>query len=125
MSKQIQTGSKKPGRGMARPSLDLIAAMSVIAKAAQPITGRGIGYRLQAVHGRPDSSMSTNEMQKVYRLLGLRANRATSPGRGSSTKPANWNGFRPGRTPSIRADCSAVLSSRFLGPAALPRGSLV
>lgn len=31
---------------MARRSLDLIAAMRVIAKAAQPITGRGVGYKL-------------------------------------------------------------------------------
>ena len=42
----FQTGSKKPGRGMAQRSLDLIEAMHTAAEAAQPITGRGIGYKL-------------------------------------------------------------------------------
>lgn len=46
MSEQIQTGSKKPVRGMAQASLDLIAAMYDVAKDAQPITGRGVGYKL-------------------------------------------------------------------------------
>jgi hypothetical protein len=66
MNEQIQTGLKKP-RGMARASLDLIAAMRTIAKAAQPITGRGIGYKLFTAG--LISSMSTNDMAKVYRLL--------------------------------------------------------
>ncbi len=39
------TGSKK-GRGMAQQSLDLIEAMYAAAEAAQPITGRGVGYKL-------------------------------------------------------------------------------
>jgi hypothetical protein len=52
---------------MARASLDLIAAMYDIAEAAQPITGRGIGYKLFTAGLIP--SMSVNEMQKVYRLL--------------------------------------------------------
>ena len=45
----------------------LIAAMHDIAKASQPITGRGVGYKLftRGLIG----SMSVNEMQKVYRLL--------------------------------------------------------
>jgi hypothetical protein len=67
MSEQFQTGSKKPGRGMARTSLDMIAAMYDIAEAARPITGRGIGYKLFTA--RLIASMSVNEMQKVYRLL--------------------------------------------------------
>ena len=46
MSEHFQTGSKKPRRGMARASLDLISAMYDIAEAAQPITGRGVGYKL-------------------------------------------------------------------------------
>jgi hypothetical protein len=58
---------KKPGRGMAQASLDLIAAMRDIAEAAQPITGRGVGYKLFTAG--LITSMSTNEMQKVYRLL--------------------------------------------------------
>jgi hypothetical protein len=67
MSEQFQTGLKKPGRGMAQGSLDLIDAMSVIAEAAQPITGRGVGYKLFTAG--LIGSMSVNEMQKVYRLL--------------------------------------------------------
>jgi hypothetical protein len=67
MSEQFQTGSKKPGRGMAQGSLDLIAAMYDIAEAAEPITGRGVGYKLFTAGLIP--SMSVNHMQKVYRLL--------------------------------------------------------
>jgi hypothetical protein len=52
---------------MARSSLDLIRAMRGIAKDAQPITGRGVGYKLFTA-GLIES-MSVNEMQKVYRLL--------------------------------------------------------
>jgi hypothetical protein len=66
-SEQIDTCSKKGRRGMARRSLDLIEAMRVIAEAAQPITGRGVGYKLFTQGLIP--SMSTGEMQKVYRLL--------------------------------------------------------
>jgi hypothetical protein len=43
--------------------------MYVIAKPAQPITGRGVGYKLFTAGLIP--SMSVNEMQKVYRLLRL------------------------------------------------------
>jgi hypothetical protein len=65
-TKYFGTGSKKV-RGMAQQSLDLIEAMRVEAKAAQPITGRGIGYKLFAA-GLIDS-MARKEMQRVYRLL--------------------------------------------------------
>ena len=57
----------KKGRGMAQRSLDLIEAMRGIVEAAQPITGRGVGYKLFTQRLIP--SMSTGEMQKVYRLL--------------------------------------------------------
>ena len=60
------TGTKK-GRGMAQRSLDLIEAMREIAQAMQPITGRGIGYKL-FTRGLIES-MSRGEMAKVYRLL--------------------------------------------------------
>jgi len=66
MTEQIETCSKK-GRGMAKASLDLIEAMHAAAKAAQPITGRGIGYKLFTAGLIP--SMETKEMQRVYRLL--------------------------------------------------------
>jgi hypothetical protein len=66
MSEYSGTGIKK-GRGMARQSLDLIEAMHAKAKAAQPITGRGIGYKLFTARLIP--SMSRADMQRVYRLL--------------------------------------------------------
>jgi hypothetical protein len=52
---------------MAQASLDLIEAMYAIAKAAQPITGRGVGYKLFTARLIP--SMGTGDMQRVYRLL--------------------------------------------------------
>lgn len=66
MTQYSETCSKK-GRGMAQRSLDLIEAMRASAEAAQPITGRGIGYKLftQGLIG----SMARSEMQRVYRLL--------------------------------------------------------
>src|SRR5215475_3812598 len=66
MTKQIGTCSKK-GRGKAQRSLDLIEAMYDAAEAAQPITGRGIGYKLFTAGLIP--SMARKEMQRVYRLL--------------------------------------------------------
>src|SRR5215470_2101437 len=66
MTEQIETSSKKV-RGMAKASLDLIDTMFAIAEATQPITGRGVGYKLFARGLIP--SMKKNEMQRVYRLL--------------------------------------------------------
>jgi hypothetical protein len=68
MTDQTDTCSKKV-RGMSQRSLDLIVAMRVEAKAAHPITGRGIGYKLFARGLIP--SMARSEMQRVYRLLRL------------------------------------------------------
>ena len=65
MTEYFETSSKK-GRGMAQRSLDLIEAMYAAAKAAQPITGRGIGYKLFTQ--RLIGSMGCAEMQRVYRL---------------------------------------------------------
>jgi hypothetical protein len=63
---QTETRSKKV-RGMARKSLELIEAMHAAAKAAHPITGRGIGYKLFTTGLIP--SMEQANMQRVYRLL--------------------------------------------------------
>jgi hypothetical protein len=52
---------------MAQKSRDLIEAMCAAAASANPITGRGIGYKLFVQGLIP--SMSRNDMQKVYRLL--------------------------------------------------------
>jgi hypothetical protein len=66
MSEYFQTGMKK-GRGRSKRSLELIETMYEIAEAAQPITGRGVGYKLFSMNLIP--SMSRNDMQGVYRLL--------------------------------------------------------
>jgi hypothetical protein len=72
----FRTSSKK-GRGMAQQSLDLIERMYAIAEAAQPITGRGVGYKLFTAGLIP--SMATGEMAKVYRLLKLARERGYIP----------------------------------------------
>jgi hypothetical protein len=66
MTEHFETRSKK-GRGMAQRSLDLIEAMYTMVEAAQPITGRGVGYKLFIAGLIP--SMARAEMQRVYRLL--------------------------------------------------------
>lgn len=63
-SEQIGTSSKKV-RGRAKASEQLIEAMYDVAEAAQPITGRGIGYKL-FTRGLIESM---KEMPRVYRLL--------------------------------------------------------
>ena len=67
MPEYFETGSKKPGRGMAQRSRDLIDAMHAIAQYLQPITGRGIGYQLFT--RKLIDSMARSEMARVYRLL--------------------------------------------------------
>ena len=69
MTEYFETGFKKTrqGRGMARRSLDLINPMRDIVEAVQPVTGRGVGYKLFTAG--LISSMSTKDMQRVYRLL--------------------------------------------------------
>jgi hypothetical protein len=66
MSEYFGSGTKI-GRGMAQGSLDLIEAMRVIAEAAQPITGRGVGYKLFVQ--KLIRSMERKDMRAVYRLL--------------------------------------------------------
>jgi len=52
---------------MAKASLALIDRMFAIAEAGQPMTGRGVGYKLFSAGLIP--SMAKKEMQRVYRLL--------------------------------------------------------
>ena len=66
MADYFDTGIKKV-RGMAQRSLDLIETMREISEVSQPITGRGVGYKL-FTRGLIES-MGTNDMQRVYRLL--------------------------------------------------------
>jgi hypothetical protein len=68
MTEHFESRSKiVRGRGMAQRSIDLIAVMRDAAAAAQPITGRGVGYKLFTSGLIP--SMAKPEMQRVYRLL--------------------------------------------------------
>jgi hypothetical protein len=68
VTEQIETSSKKV-RGMAKASLDLIDTMHDIAEEIQPVTGRGIGYKLFSRGLLPD--MGKQSMARVYRLLTL------------------------------------------------------
>jgi hypothetical protein len=52
---------------LGRRSLELIEAVHNLAETVQPVTGRGVGYKLFAA--RLIASMAKNEMQRVYRLL--------------------------------------------------------
>jgi hypothetical protein len=65
---------------MAQKSLDLIEAMRVITEKTQPITGRGVGYKLFTAGLIP--LMARSEMQRVYRLL--------KEAREQGTIPWNW-----------------------------------
>jgi hypothetical protein len=56
----------KKGRGLGKASLALIEAMVPIIEAAQPINGRGVGYK--PFVSRIIASMS-GDMQRVYRVL--------------------------------------------------------
>jgi hypothetical protein len=68
VTEHFETSSKKRrGRGRSRASIDMIKAMHDIAEATQPITGRGVGYKLFVMGLIPD--MSKKSMAKVYRLL--------------------------------------------------------
>ena len=67
------------------------------AEAAQPITGRGIGYKL-FVAGLI-ASMATGEMARSTACSRRRASADTSRGNGSSTRAARSSGCRHGPTP--------------------------
>jgi hypothetical protein len=62
---------------MAWRSLGLIDAMVEITRAAQPITGRGVGYKLFV--RRLIKSMAKNDMKRIYRLLKLAREQAYIP----------------------------------------------
>jgi len=66
LDEYFETRSKK-GRGMGASSLALIEAMRTTTAVIQPVTGRGVGYKLFTAG--QIASMATNEMQRVYRLL--------------------------------------------------------
>jgi hypothetical protein len=68
MTDQIDTCSSLPrSRGLGQKSLDLIETMQAIIEAAQPINGRGVGYKLFVA--KLIASTKKKDMQRVYRLL--------------------------------------------------------
>jgi len=75
---QFGTGTKKV-RGRSKASLTLIEAIYAAAEAAQPITGRGVGYKL---FNRPIPlipSMGRAHMHRVYRFLKQERERGNLP----------------------------------------------
>ena len=68
-AEQIDTRIDLPKRrrGRSKLSLTLAEAMYPISEAAQPITGRGVGYKLFTAGLIP--SMARSEMTRVYRIL--------------------------------------------------------
>ena len=67
MTEQTETNSKKRGRGKSQKTIGLIETMRQIVEDTHPITGRGVGYKLFS--RQLIKSMSTQEMQRVYRML--------------------------------------------------------
>lgn len=65
------------GRGKSQRSLDLIKVMYDIAAESEPITGRGVGYKLFSLNLIP--SMERKVMAGVYRLLKLAREKGTIP----------------------------------------------
>jgi hypothetical protein len=77
MTEQTDTSTNLTFRGMARRSLDLIDRMYSITKAAHPISGRGVGYKLFVA--ALIESMSRSDMRPVYRLLKIARERGIIP----------------------------------------------
>ena len=101
---------------MARESLDLIETMYEIAKAAQPITGRGIGYKLFTRGMIP--SMATREMQRVYRLLKEARERGFIPWGWIVDETRSVERTPCGMIPRSSSGLSQFVSARLLEPAA-------
>jgi hypothetical protein len=75
-SEYFETSSKK-GRGMAQASHDLIKKMYSLVKRIEPVTGRGVGYKLFVAE--LIASMAKNDMARVYRLLRQAREQGTIP----------------------------------------------
>ena len=121
-AEQIDTCSKKV-RGMARRSLDLIEAMYAAAEAAQPITGRGIGYKL-FTRGLI-ASMARSEMQRVYRLLKEAREQGVIPWEWIVDETREFERCSVWDDPArICRHGEPILSARLLDTAAEPRGGV-
>ena len=124
MTSEYSGTGTKIGRGMAQGSLDLIEAMRAIAEAAQPITGRGVGYKLFTQGLIP--SMERNEMQRVYRLLLKAREQGIIPWEWIVDETRSLERVSTWDDPARYARAVAtILPPRFLEPAAGPRRGLV
>ena len=123
MTEYSGTGPKKVGRGMAQPSLDLIEAMRDIAEAAQPITGRGVGYKLFTRGLIP--SMARSEMERVYRLLLTAREQGIIPWEWIVDETREFERVADlGRSRAVRPHRRPLLPPRLLESAAAPRRGL-
>ena len=109
---------------MAQRSLDLIEAMREIAEAAQPITGRGVGYKLFTRGLIP--SMARSDMQRVYRLLKQAREQGIIPWEWIVDETRDIERVSTWDDPDrVRPHRRSLLSPRLLEPAAAPRRGLV
>ena len=113
----------KKGRGFARRSLELIEAMHTITEAAQPITGRGVGYKLFTAG--LIASMARKEMQRVYRLLKEAREREIIPWDWIVDETRSLERVSTWSNPAEYAECVALLPPRLLGSAAASGPGLV
>ena len=126
MTEYFETSSKivRRGRGKAQKSLDLIEAMYAAAETAQPITGRGIGYKL-FTQGLI-RSMSRADMQRVYRLLKEARERGDIPWEWIVDETRAIERVPTWSDPADYASCVAQsYQARLLGPSAPSGPSLV
>ena len=122
MTEYFGTGTKK-GRGMAQRSLDLIEAMRDIAEAAQPITGRGVGYKLFTQGLIP--SMARSEMARGLSAAADGARAGHHPvGLDRRRDPRVRAGLHMGRSRAICPRRRPLLPPRLLESAAAPRRGL-
>ena len=105
---QIDTSSNLL-RGMGQRSLDLIKAMHTITAAAQPITGRGVGYKLFTAPLIP--SVSRRKCSGSIACLRKPANTTSSLGVDRRREPRAGAHPQLGRSRRIYALQSSIISA--------------
>ncbi|WFU53028.1 hypothetical protein QA639_25485 [Bradyrhizobium pachyrhizi] len=105
MTEQIQTSTKKV-RSRGQRSRDIIDAMVRIVAAAQPITGRGVGYKL--FNEGLTASMGRADMAGVYRLLKIAREEGTIPWSWIVDESRELEQVASWDDPAQFADCAAI-----------------